>query len=78
MCIYEALFKCKVIAFMEENGNWAALGKYSVPETDIQGWGKQKVDLTTCKCTHKGLTGPRKGRHSETEYTATGNGDRLP
>lgn len=64
---HDAAFKRKVIVCAESDGNRAASRAFSVPETCVRDWRKQKEKIFASKATRKGFSGPKKGRYPKIE-----------
>lgn len=56
-CAYDASFKLKVVDHAEIHGNRAASREFTVPETNVSEWRKQKVILKDMNKTKKAQRG---------------------
>lgn len=56
-CAYDASFKLKVVDHAEIHGNRAASREFTVPETNVREWRKQKVILKDMNKTKKAQRG---------------------
>ena len=50
---YDASFKLKIVNYAEIHGNRAASREFTVPETNVRDWRKQKVVLKDMNKTKK-------------------------
>lgn len=59
---YTAKFKRNVIIFAEKNGNRSAGRNFSVSETNVRHWRRDRISIFDCKATRKSFAGPKAGK----------------